>query len=35
MKQKQPNPEVAEKLFAQAEEDAKARLETYKKKAGK
>ncbi len=32
---KKANPEVAEKLFAQAEEDAKARLETYKKKAGK
>ena len=32
---KKANPEIAEKLFAQAEEDAKARLETYKKKAGK
>ena len=32
---KKANPEVAEKLFAQAEEDAKARLEAYKKKAGK
>ncbi len=32
---KKANPEVAEKLFAQAEEDAKVRLENYKKKAGK
>ena len=29
------NPEAAEKLFTKAEEDAKARLETYKIKAGK
>ena len=32
---KKANPEVAEKLFAKAEADAKARLATYKQKAGK
>ena len=32
---KKANPEVAEKLFAKAEADAKARLATYKLKAGK
>ena len=32
---KASKPEIAEKLFVKAEEDAKARLESYKRKAGK
>ncbi len=31
---KKSKPEIADKLFAQAEQDAKERLETYKRKAG-